>query len=149
MQAKIVPLVLFVVALSLSPAANCLPTAPTATPTTASPTTNTTGDDACFLNRFRGLTLEQIKTQSINWEKSLESSVSSTIFGISLLGVSVAFMVFGWCACRSPRAARSPASARARSRRWLGPVLFFLLGLVGGAVGTFYVIDLTFDALNK
>jgi len=32
---------------------------------------------------------------------------------------------------------------------WLGPVLFFLLGLVGGAVGTFYVIDLTFDALNK
>ena len=147
MQAKIVPLVLFVVALSLSPAANCLPTAPTASPTTASPTTNTT--DACFLNRFRGLTREQINTQFINMEKSLESSVSSVIFGISLLGVSVAFMVFGWCACQSPRAARSPASARARSRRWLGPVLFFLLGLVGGAVGTFYVIDLTFDALNK
>ena len=117
MQAKIVPLVLFVVALSLSPAANCLPTAPTATPTTASPTTNTTGDDACFLYRFRGLTLEQIKTQSINWEKSLESSVSSVIFGISLLGVSVAFMVFGWCGLPIPwgRPVRLPPQGHDRA----------------------------------
>jgi hypothetical protein len=71
------------------------------------------------------MTVDDIKKQSIDWEKSLEASWGSTIFSVVLLCISVLLMFGGW---------------------WLGPMLMFLVGLVVGTASSYFLIDHIFNA---
>jgi hypothetical protein len=80
---------------------------------------------ACWLYRWRGMTWDDVKEQSVNWEKSLEASWGSTLFSVVLLGCSIFLMLGGW---------------------WLGPKLMFFVGLACGTASTYFLIDHIFNA---
>lgn len=71
------------------------------------------------------MTVDDLKKQSVDWEKSLEASWGSTLFSIVLLSASVFLMFGGW---------------------WLGPMLMFFVGLICGTAGTYFLIDKIFNA---